>query len=350
MNSGTVTVPIILFAAAFFASLLGISLFTRWSLNRGFFDVPNERSSHSKPTPRGGGLLIVLVCLSGYLVLGPVLGLTVSWGYFAGALLVAVISWLDDLYSVPFWGRLVVHLAAAGILILDIGFWSDLYLPLISAHVPLGSLIGVLFTVAWLVWLLNAYNFMDGIDGLAGLQAVLASVAWAFAAYALNLESTLLFSGIVASSSAAFLIHNWQPAKVFMGDVGSAFLGFTLGAMPLLARNEFGHDAPVLPVVALMFVWFFVFDTVFTFIRRLLSRKRVWQAHREHIYQKLIIEGKNHSTVTLIYGFASALLSFFVLLSLMLSGIYAVLAFLSLVVLTLLVTYLGLRERADVNH
>ena len=345
MNGGNITTPIILFAAAFFASLVGVGLFFRWSLSRKFFDVPNERSSHSTPTPRGGGLIIVLVCLAGYVVLGSVLGLPISWGYFTGALIVAAISWLDDLYSVPFWARLLVHLAAAAILILDAGYWSDLFLPLLSVHIPLGNVFGALVTVAWLVWLLNAYNFMDGIDGIAGLQAVLACVAWSVTAYFLNLESTLLYSGIVASSSAAFLIHNWQLAKVFMGDVGSAFLGFTLGAMPLLARKESGTDAPVLPVVGLLFVWFFVFDTGFTFVRRLASKQRVWEAHREHIYQKLIIEGAKHSTVTLLYGLLSAILSCFVLLAINLSGIYPALAFLSLLVLTFLVTYFGIRKK-----
>lgn len=342
--NGNVTTPILVFVGAFLASLLGVALFTRWSLNRGFFDVPNERSSHSTPTPRGGGLIIVLVCLTGYLIVGLVLGFPISWGYFAGALIVAVVSWLDDLYSLPFWGRLIAHLAAAGILVWDVGFWSDLFVPVISAHISLGSVFGLIFTVAWVVWLLNAYNFMDGIDGIAGLQAVVASVAWVAVAYILNLNSVLLLAVIIASSSAGFLIHNWQPAKVFMGDVGSAFLGFTLAAIPLLARHESGHDSPELPVLAVLFVWFFVFDALFTFIKRLVSKKRVWEAHREHIYQKLIIEGSSHSTVTLLYGFASAFLSFFVVLALGSSGIYPALAFLSLLVLTVGAAYLGIRK------
>jgi UDP-N-acetylmuramyl pentapeptide phosphotransferase/UDP-N-acetylglucosamine-1-phosphate transferase len=309
------------------------------------FDLPNERSSHSTPTPRGGGVVIVLVCLAGYLIIGFILGLPASWGYLVGAFLVATVSWLDDLYSLPFWSRLIVHIAAASILISDVGFWSELSMPLLSGELSLGRAFGLVFTIAWIVGLLNAYNFMDGIDGIAATQALISFIAWALLSCLEDLPSSFLFSGIVASASAGFLFHNWQPAKVFMGDVGSAFLGFTLAAMPLITRSEAPTDIPVLPVAAVLFVWFFVFDTIFTFTRRLAGRRRVWEAHRDHIYQKLIIEGKAHSTVTLIYAFVSAVLCTLVLLGLFFSGIYPWLAFLSFVLLTLFVTYLGVRKK-----
>ncbi len=345
MNFASVTSVIILFSAAFFASLFGVTFFTRWSLSRGLLDVPNERSSHTMLTPRGGGLVIVVVCLIGYLVIGFGLGMPIFWGYFIGALLVAGISWLDDLYSLPFWSRLIVHVTAAVVLVRDTGFWSELAIPLISIDIAIGKVFGLVFTVVWVVWLLNAYNFMDGIDGIAALQAIVSCVAWAVLASVLNMPSAFLLSGIVACSSAGFLIHNWQPAKIFMGDVGSAFLGFTLAAMPLLAGTETRLETPILPVLAVLFVWFFVFDTVFTLTRRLLSGKRIWEAHREHIYQKLIIEGKGHSTVSLIYGFASAILSGLVILAIVSAGIFHSLALFSFVLLTLLITYLGIRKK-----
>ena len=334
----------VLFAAGFVVTAIGVALFTRVSLRRGFFDVPNERSSHSTPTPRGGGLIIVLVTLAGYAVIGSCFALPISWGYIAGSMMVAAVSWLDDLYSVPFWGRLIVHIAAALILIQDVGFWSSFALPLVPNDIALGSLVGIVLTVGWLVWLLNAYNFMDGIDGIAALQAVVAGSAWAVLASMLTLPAVFLFTGLLASSSAGFLLHNWQPAKIFMGDVGSAFLGFTLAAVPLIARKELESAASMLPVVAVLFVWFFVFDTVFTLIRRLLGRKRVWEAHREHIYQRMVIHGKSHSTVTLTYGLAAALVALLVVLGWHFSGIYPVLAFLSLIVLTAFGAYLGIRQ------
>ena len=345
MNGTSLTTSIGLFAAAFVASAFGVALFTRWSQNRGLFDVPNERSSHSAPTPRGGGLIVVLVALSGYLMIGLALGLPVSWGYLAGAALVAAVSWLDDLYSLPFWSRLIFHVVAAGILMWDVGFWTDLSIPLVAGNVSLGDIAGVLLTSIWVVWLLNAYNFMDGIDGIAALQSVITCAAWALLASILNIPAVFLLSGILASASAGFLIHNWQPAKIFMGDVGSAFLGFTLAAIPLLARQEMPEDSSILPLTALLLVWFFVFDTVFTLFRRLIAKQRVWQAHREHIYQKLVIEGKDHAAVALLYGFASAFLSGMVLLAFFFSGIYWVFCFFSLLALTSLVAYLGIRKK-----
>jgi UDP-N-acetylmuramyl pentapeptide phosphotransferase/UDP-N-acetylglucosamine-1-phosphate transferase len=204
---------------------------------------------------------------------------------------------------------------------------------------------GVLLTVGWVVWLLNAYNFMDGIDGIAALQAILAGIGWAVLASFLKLDSTFLLAGIVAASAAGFLIHNWQPARIFMGDVGSSFLGFTLAALPLVARSEARTEIPFLPTVGVLFVWFFIFDTVFTLIRRLIGRRRVWEAHREHIYQKLIIEGWPHAPVALIYNSASAILIALVLLSVILSGIYPLLTFLSLTLLTLLAGYVGVRKK-----
>ena len=334
----------VLFAIGFIATAIGVAFFTRLSRRRGLYDIPNERSSHSTPTPRGGGLIIVIVTLAGYAAIGWGFGLPVSWGYIVGALMVAAISWLDDLRSVPFWARLIVHIAAALILIQDVGFWSNIAVPLIAEDIPFGNVFGILLTVGWLVWLLNAYNFMDGIDGIAALQAVVAGTAWAVLAWTLELPAAFLFTGLLASSSAGFLVHNWQPAKIFMGDVGSAFLGFTLAAIPLIARKELRTEAAMLPVVAVLFVWFFVFDTIFTLIRRLIGGKRVWEAHREHVYQRMIIGGKSHASVTLTYGLAASLVALLVVLGWHLSGIYPVLAFLSLIVLTALGVYFGTRQ------
>ena len=212
MNTVSVTATIVLFAAAFVATVLGVGLFTRLGRRRGFFDVPNDRSSHSTPTPRGGGFH-VMVCLN---------HLSAVSGFRAAHILGILTSgftcrvyWLDALYSVPFWGRLIFHIAAAGIFINDVGYWPTLFVPLISTDIPLGNVFGLVLTVTWLVWLLNAYNFMDGIDGIAGLQAVVACVAWAILAYVSNLPATFLLSGIVASAAAGFLIQ-LSAARIFM--------------------------------------------------------------------------------------------------------------------------------------
>ena len=345
MTEPSAPAAILVFTTVFLLSLGGVWLFIKWSLSRGLFDIPNERSSHSAPTPRGGGLVIALVCLAAYASSSVYFGFQFSWGYFAGAVAVGLVSWLDDLFSLPFWSRLIVHILAALILIWDVGFWTRLHLPFVSIDYDLGVIVGGVLAVAWVVWLLNAYNFMDGIDGIAATQAIVSGVAWGIFARLFDLPSIFFVSGILASSSAGFLLHNWQPAKVFMGDVGSAFIGFTLAAIPLIAQREAGSGSTILPIVGVLFVWFFVFDTVFTLIRRALGKQRIWEAHREHIYQRLIIEGRSHSTVTMLYGLAAALSCGLVLLALVFSGIFEWLTFLSLLVLTLLGAIHGLRKK-----
>jgi UDP-N-acetylmuramyl pentapeptide phosphotransferase/UDP-N-acetylglucosamine-1-phosphate transferase len=339
-----------LFLTALAASWGGVAIFRGWSLRRNLLDVPNDRSSHTIPTPRGGGLVIVIVCLLGYTAIAVIFDTPFSWGYFFGALIVAGISWIDDLYSLPFWSRLIAHTLAAGVLIADTGHWHAVSVPIVSASIHLGSVLGILVTVLWIVWLLNAYNFMDGIDGIAALQAAIAGVAWSILAYAFGLNGVFLFAGVLACASVGFLIHNWQPAGIFMGDVGSAFLGFTLAAIPLIARLETPVEIQWLPLVAVLFVWFFLLDTVFTLLRRAFGRKRVWEAHRDHVYQKLVIEGREHASVTLFYGAMATFLSFSTILALVFSGIFTALAVFFLLIPTLLIVYVGFRKAVDLNN
>jgi len=303
MNGTSLTTSIGLFAAAFVASAFGVALFTRWSQNRGLFDVPNERSSHSAPTPRGGGLIVVLVALSGYLMIGLALGLPVSWGYLAGAALVAAVSWLDDLYSLPFWSRLIFHVVAAGILMWDVGFWTDLSIPLVAGNVSLGDIAGVLLTSIWVVWLLNAYNFMDGIDGIAGAQALLAGFGWFIVGLLSEAPFVAGLGLLLAAASAGFLLHNWHPARVFMGDAGSGFFGFLFAALPLVSatRND------TLWLCAGLLMWPFLADTAVTLLRRASRGENVLSAHRSHFYQRLVLTGRSHRYVALLYAGLAAL-------------------------------------------
>lgn len=292
----------IIFLIIFVASYTGVYLFKEWSLRRDIIDVPNERSSHTIPTPRGGGLVIVLLCLlffTAYALAAPAF---VLWGYIIGASIIALISWFDDLSEVSFVWRFLAHAVAALLVVYSAGFFDVVLLPLFGT-VILGSFAGIILTFIWIVWFTNAYNFMDGIDGIAGMQAVIAGLGWLLIGKFLGFADISFYGGVIAFASAGFLVHNWQPAKIFMGDVGSAFLGFSFAVLPLLSMSRNKIEVKALPFIAVSLVSVFVLDTVYTFFRRLRKREKVWQAHRSHVYQLMVINGRTHQFVTLIYSF-----------------------------------------------
>ncbi len=296
---------IFFYATVFLCTYFGVAIFRRWSLQRKLLDIPNERSSHTKPTPRGGGFVIVVVCLVFYLIYTLFFTQTFSWSYFIGAILIALISWLDDLYSISFVWRFLVHAVSAILVIQTLGEFREL--SAISFYFENGRIFGLISIFFWIVWLTNAYNFMDGIDGIAGLQTVTAGIGWLIIGRILHLETAEFFGGVLAFSGLGFLIHNWQPAKIFMGDVGSAFLGYSFAALPILAVKDGSESFGRLLFAGVALVWLFFFDTIFTFLKRVYNRERVWQAHRSHIYQQLVINGFSHQTVAILYGMASVL-------------------------------------------
>ena len=300
-------IELLIFSFSFFGSYVGVALFRVLSSKRGMLDIPNDRSLHEMPVPRGGGLVIVLISLFFYCFISIYVTNSVSWGYVIGSILVAAISWMDDLYSISSIIRFPVHTAAALLVIWDLGYWNSVYMPVAGFTLQMET-VGAALSFFWIVWMINAYNFMDGIDGIAGLQAVIAGTGWLVFAYIFGYESIYLFSGVVLFASLGFLIHNWHPAKVFMGDVGSAFLGFTFAVMPFLAVKERPGNAAVIPIIAVSFVWFFIFDTISTFLFRLINGDKVWTAHRRHLYQRLVLSGESHGTVALLYGLLAATL------------------------------------------
>jgi len=295
---------LILYIPIVLLSYAGVEIFRRWSLSRNLLDIPNQRSSHTIPTPRGGGLVIVINCLVVYSIYTLWITGNFNWGYALGAILIAGVSWLDDLYSVAFVWRFCVHAAAALLAIFSTGYFREFYVPLFHSSIENES-VGLIFTFLWIVWLTNAYNFMDGIDGIAGIQAFAAGIGWLIIGNLLGADANGFYGGVIAASTLGFLIQNWQPAKIFMGDVGSAFLGYTFAVLPLLVEREIAAGSTnrqLLPLAAIFLNWLFIFDTVYTFIRRLLRREKVWQAHRGHIYQKFVSAGFSHQTISCLYG------------------------------------------------
>jgi UDP-N-acetylmuramyl pentapeptide phosphotransferase/UDP-N-acetylglucosamine-1-phosphate transferase len=161
----------------------------------------------------------------------------------------------------------------------------------------------MIVAVLWVVGLTNAYNFMDGIDGISGAQAIVAGVAFALAAAKGGLTGTAVCAIAIAAANAGFLIHNWSPARVFMGDVGSAFLGFSFAVMAL----EIAAWSPSAAFAAALSLWPFILDTSLTFLRRAFRGENVFQSHRSHLYQRLVIAGWSHARVTVLYALTAAL-------------------------------------------
>ncbi len=289
------------------ATLVVAAVLTRgligWTAARGIVDTPNARSSHTRVTPRGGGLAIIAVVVGVAIVivmLRPVELWRVA-GAVVPALAIAAVSWLDDVRSLRNRTRFAVHLAAAIAATAMLGA---------VARVDLGSF-GMLrfgplawpLTLLWIVGLTNAFNFMDGSDGIAGITAAAVAAGIAAAAAACGAGAVAVLAAAFAGASLGFLTSNWQPARIFMGDVGSAFCGFLLAVLPLAVRADAVPE--VLPVAALA-LWPFIFDTSFTLLRRLRAGENIFQAHRSHLYQRLVIAGWSHRAVAMLYGGLSA--------------------------------------------
>lgn len=295
---------ILIYATAFFCTLSGVRLFVGWSRRRNLLDIPNERSSHTKPTPRGGGLIFVFIGLSFYLFYTVLVTGDFCWQYFVGAVLIAAISWLDDLYSISFVWRIIVHALAALLIVQSLGQVPAVY-PFTNEF-DFVNVAGYAAAFLWIVWLTNAYNFMDGIDGIASAQAVCAGVGWLLVGKLMHLDTVGVFGGVLAFSSLGFLVFNWHPAKVFMGDVGSTFLGFSFAALPFLAARENAGGFRNWFLIGVWLVWLFCFDTIVTLLRRLWRREHFWRAHRSHIFQQLTASGFSHSPIAALYAFLGA--------------------------------------------
>jgi UDP-N-acetylmuramyl pentapeptide phosphotransferase/UDP-N-acetylglucosamine-1-phosphate transferase len=262
-----------------------------WAHRKSILDIPNERSSHSRPTPRGGGIAIVVLGLAAWVGSAPWwkdFSPTIYFGYLAAAILVAAISGLDDIRGLSTWTRFTAHIVAAGIVLGVCGPWQNVSLPILGDF-SLGWM-RIPLTFLWIVGLTNAYNFMDGIDGIAAGQALVAGAGWMLVGIILK-EPAFIFLGLaIAAASVGFLCHNWPPAKIFMGDVGSAFLGFTFAFLTVWCSRK----NPRLAEWSVLFLWPFAFDSIFTFFRRLSKGENVFAAHRSHLYQRLVQSGMTH--------------------------------------------------------
>jgi UDP-N-acetylmuramyl pentapeptide phosphotransferase/UDP-N-acetylglucosamine-1-phosphate transferase len=257
---------VLAFVVAFAVVRLLLSRFGRFAL-----DAPNERSLHVQPVPRTGGIALLAGAATSLVFIGAQL-----WLPMALALALAVLSLADDVRGLPGAVRFAAHLAAAGVLV-----WYVL-----SPMNPL-AMGALVLAVAWIT---NLYNFMDGSDGLAGGMAVFGFGAYALAAALGGADALAALCLALAAAAAGFLLHNFHPARIFLGDVGSIPLGFLAGALGLVGwRND------------LWPLWFpvlvfgpFIADATVTLLKRLARRERLWRAHRTHYYQRLVQMGYGH--------------------------------------------------------
>jgi Fuc2NAc and GlcNAc transferase len=279
---------------AFAVAVLLSGWLRHYALRRSLLDIPNDRSSHARPTPRGGGLSITLVVL----VTVPLLTMTGNLPVMAllallpAGVIIGMTGWLDDHFHLAIPWRATSYLLAAawfawisgGLPELSLGTWTWKT-----------GIFNVPLVVLALAWLTNLYNFMDGADALAGLQAVLAGIAGAALFWMQGAETLAGLAAVIASAAAGFLVWNWPPARIFMGDVGSCFLGFIFGCLAIL-----GEKIAQLPaLVWLLLLGFFFWDATCTLLMRMLRRETWYAAHRCHAYQRLIQLGWSHGRVAL---------------------------------------------------
>ena len=281
----------LLAAVALIAAYAGVRLVERHARTLGLVDLPNTRSSHVIPRPRGGGLGIIAGVIVSALG-APLAGRALShdlWIVVAAALAVAVVGLWDDVRGLGVWPRLVVQTIAAVAVVAFVGGVDRLPLPP-PADVPLGPL-GPFVTVVWIVGVTNFFNFMDGLDGLAAGQAVITLVAFACVVWPADAAGLAI---VAAAASFAFLLRNWSPARIFLGDVGSAFLGFLLAALPLAVGGSSRRHSCCSSGSA---------SRCSCSIRSRRSSRGLGEArsvgasHREHAYQQFVSPAASHAPV-----------------------------------------------------
>lgn len=264
-------------------------------------DHPGSRSLHTVPTPRTGGVAIALGWWpAGMYVLFE--GNAEWYPLLVGWVLVFAVSFVDDVRGLPFWVRLPIHFVAASLVVLVPDYSMDGWL--------------VLASIFWIVWGTNLFNFMDGMDGLSGSMAVIGGASLAVVFLLSGQVLPALLAGTAAGAAAGFLFFNFPPARIFMGDAGSAPLGFLFAALAVrgVAETAFSVWLPLLIFLP------FIADATLTLLWRACQRKPIWKAHREHAYQRLVLAGYHVRKVLLAQALIMVLCAIVTLSLLLYSG------------------------------
>ena len=267
--------PLIAALVTFLATAILLSVKTSQRIQ----DIPNERSLHTEPVPRIGGVALMAGVLSGWLLMFT----SLVWWVILPVIALFAVSLLDDVRGLPVRQRLLVHIVASAILVAGSGMVTQ------NAMLALIVLLGA-------VWMTNLYNFMDGSDGMAGGMTFFGFTMYGTVALIHGDETQAMLNFSIGTSALGFLYYNFYPARVFMGDAGSIPLGFLAAAMGLWGWRQ-GHWPEWFPLLVFSP---FVVDASVTLLKRLLCRKKIWMAHREHYYQRLVQIGWGHRNVALL--------------------------------------------------
>jgi UDP-N-acetylmuramyl pentapeptide phosphotransferase/UDP-N-acetylglucosamine-1-phosphate transferase len=275
---------------------LVIVLATRYRL----IDLPNRRSAHALPTARGGGAAIVITVAAGATAAAfrwPNMAMPIMAGTLLPALVIGFVGVIDDMQPLRASLRLFIQIAVALAITWLLGPLRSISIPGLP-EIELGRAAWPV-TVLWIVGLTNAFNFMDGIDGMAALGAVVVGISFAVLALVCWVPPSIVLGAFLAAAAGGFLVFNWQPARIFMGDVGSGFLGTFFAAMPLLFPS---HWRGTVFVPAAVMLWPYIYDPFISVLRRAASGHNPLEPHREFLFHRLVRSGVPHAWVSLLYG------------------------------------------------
>lgn len=284
--------------ATMIVSLISTNLVRNFAIKRNKFDIPNERSSHHNPTPRGGGIAVAASFVLGLLVLlirRDIATASICAVIFPGVL-VAIIGYLDDIGRVTATRlRLIGHFVAALLAVYILGGLPPM--PLFERTFDIGF-IGDVVAVLFLVWMLNLFNFMDGIDSVTGIETL--TSCFILAIFLISKSDTNLWQipALLCAAIIGFLYFNWPPAKIFLGDIGSGFVGFTVGVISLIVAKT----QPLMAWAMIILLGVFIVDATVTLGRRLIDKQKISSAHRSHAYQHLANSPDRHLKVSLSIG------------------------------------------------
>jgi len=293
-------------------SWLALGRLIQFLTQRKIVDTPNERSMHQGAVPRGGGIVIILLLLIAIFVLAIV---SERYQVFAGLFCIvaawAILSWWDDRHDLSARQRLFFQVVFTLLSMFAFGYVSIIHLS--SQYLFWTPWLGAVATFVGIIWLANLFNFMDGMDGLAASQTIIAAITLAFWFWQAGDPHIGLLCLVLAAASYGFILRNWQPASIFMGDVGSITIGAFFAMLIVYANTR--YQIPVISLVLLFGV--FVFDASVTILRRIYRREKFWLPHRSHYYQRLGLAGIDHAKVVvaavILMLFCSLIASFTVL-------------------------------------